>query len=112
MPAISTLPALGSKTNLANNRTGFVMGDLLNYEIHLKDSAAFADGRFTPEGTMISNSIWRQNKDSWLPTEEDFAYVSSLMQPVTEPGKMANWIAPPARGIDGKPKDFEYVRLA
>ncbi len=32
------------------------------------------------------------------------------MAPVTEPGKMANWIAAPAKGINGKPLDFEYVR--
>jgi len=30
---------------------------------------------------------------------------------VTEPGKMANWIAPPARGINNQPVDFEYVRF-
>jgi hypothetical protein len=24
---------------------------------------------------------------------------------------VANWIAPPARGINGQPADFEYVRL-
>ncbi|MCY3753070.1 MAG: benzoyl-CoA 2,3-epoxidase subunit BoxB, partial [Alphaproteobacteria bacterium] len=47
----------------------------------------------------------------WLPTEEDKAYVRSLMHAVTEPGKMAGWIAPPARGIDGKPVDYEYVKL-
>jgi benzoyl-CoA 2,3-dioxygenase component B len=29
---------------------------------------------------------------------------------ITEPGKMANWIAPPKRGIKGKPIDYEYVR--
>jgi len=33
------------------------------------------------------------------------------MQPVTEPGKIANWIAPPTSGIKGKPFEFEYVRL-
>jgi benzoyl-CoA 2,3-dioxygenase component B len=33
------------------------------------------------------------------------------MQAVTEPGRMASWIAPPARGINGQPGDFEYVRL-
>ncbi len=32
------------------------------------------------------------------------------MHPVTEPGKIANWIAPPATGIKGKPFEFEYVR--
>jgi benzoyl-CoA 2,3-dioxygenase component B len=31
------------------------------------------------------------------------------MVPVTEPGKMAGWIAPPKRGIHGKPIDFDYV---
>jgi benzoyl-CoA 2,3-dioxygenase component B len=30
---------------------------------------------------------------------------------VHEPGKIADWIAPPATGIDRKPADFEYVRL-
>ncbi len=90
----------------------------LDYELRLPDQAfhrqigAFSEGCFTPEGTLVSDSIWRQNKDSWLPTEEDFAFVASLMKPVTEPGKMANWIAPPARGINGNPVDFEYVRLA
>ena len=33
-------------------------------------------------------------------------------QPVLEPGQMANWVASPARGINGKPIDFEYVRRA
>jgi benzoyl-CoA 2,3-dioxygenase component B len=34
-----------------------------------------------------------------------------LMARVTEPGKFANWIAPPARGINGMPVQFEYVRF-
>jgi benzoyl-CoA 2,3-dioxygenase component B len=42
---------------------------------------------------------------------EDREYVRSLMKPVIEPGKIANWIAPPAAGIKGKPFEFEYVRL-
>jgi benzoyl-CoA 2,3-dioxygenase component B len=42
---------------------------------------------------------------------EDREYVRSLMHPVVEPGKIANWIAPPATGIKGKPFEFEYVRL-
>jgi benzoyl-CoA 2,3-dioxygenase component B len=33
------------------------------------------------------------------------------MQSVVEPGKFAGWIAPPPRGINGKPLDFEYVKL-
>ena len=30
---------------------------------------------------------------------------------VVEPGKFANWIAPPLRGINNKPLNFEYVRF-
>jgi len=33
------------------------------------------------------------------------------MRPVYEPGKIANWIAPPSKGINNKPFEFEYVRL-
>ena len=34
------------------------------------------------------------------------------MKPVTERGKMANWLSAPKRGIHGQPIDFEYVRRA
>jgi len=30
---------------------------------------------------------------------------------VIEPGKFANWIAPPIRGINNQPATFEYVRF-
>ena len=46
-----------------------------------------------------------------MPSEEDNAFVASLMTPVKEVGKYANWIAPPARGINNQGTDFEYVRL-
>ncbi|MEK9917331.1 MAG: benzoyl-CoA 2,3-epoxidase subunit BoxB, partial [Betaproteobacteria bacterium] len=49
--------------------------------------------------------------NDWLPTESDKAFVTSLMHRVTEPGKMAGWIAPPDRGINNHPVDYEYVRL-
>jgi benzoyl-CoA 2,3-epoxidase subunit B len=29
---------------------------------------------------------------------------------VTEPGKMAGWIAPPDRGVNNLPVDYEYVQ--
>jgi benzoyl-CoA 2,3-dioxygenase component B len=65
----------------------------------------------TPTGEIISREEFEKNKSAWLPTDEDEAYVQSLMtQPVLEQGKMANWIAPPPRGIKGQPVDFEYVR--
>jgi benzoyl-CoA 2,3-epoxidase subunit B len=49
--------------------------------------------------------------DQWLPSAEDRAYVASLMTPVIEPGKMAHWIAPPSKGINGQGLEFEYVRV-
>jgi len=33
------------------------------------------------------------------------------MKPVTELGKIANWIAPPKTGVNHRPFEFEYVRL-
>jgi len=30
---------------------------------------------------------------------------------MTEPGKMAGWIAPPDRGINKQPVDYEYVEF-
>jgi benzoyl-CoA 2,3-epoxidase subunit B len=37
--------------------------------------------------------------------------VRSLMQKVVAPGKMASWIAPPDRGINNLPVEYEYVHL-
>ena len=39
---------------------------------------------------------WQAGAREWLPTDEDRAFVASLMGRVVEPGKFANWIAPPA----------------
>ena len=55
---------------------------------------------------------WQRQQVVWLPTEDDHAFVASLMQPVVEPGAMASWIAPPARGINNQPFDFRYVQWA
>ena len=65
----------------------------------------------TPDGKLISQEEWDRRWSEWLPTDEDHAYVQSLMKPVTEPGKYAAWIAPPARGINNQTVDFEYVKL-
>ena len=64
----------------------------------------------TPEGELVSQEAWEAKEDDWLPTPEDRAYVHSLMQCVTEPGKVANWIAAPRRGINGMPIEYQYVR--
>ncbi len=72
---------------------------------------SFAEAKVSPDGRVISEAEWDARRRDWLPTEEDQAFVQSLMRPVVEPGKFACWIAPPSRGINGKPVDFEYVRL-
>ena len=73
---------------------------------------AFAGMRISPDGKVLSEADWKMHEGQWLPTDEDRAYVTSLMGPaVTEPGKFAHWIAPPARGINNQPGDFEYVRF-
>ncbi len=72
---------------------------------------AYAGRPITPGGDLISSGEWERHRDDWLPTAADRAHVRSLMQPVSEPGKMAGWLAPPSRGIHAKPLDFEYVRL-
>ena len=67
--------------------------------------------RFSPSGEMLDQATWDAKHREWLPNEDDERYIKSLMKPNYERGKMANWIAPPAKGINGLPEDFEYVRL-
>jgi benzoyl-CoA 2,3-dioxygenase component B len=55
---------------------------------------------------------WEQMSVEWLPSDDDDDYILSLMKPEYRPGYFAPWIAAPKAGIDGKPGDFEYVRIA
>jgi benzoyl-CoA 2,3-epoxidase subunit B len=72
----------------------------------------FAAIEADPEGNLLSAADWARRRDEFLPSADDDAFVASLMKPVREPGKFASWIAPPRTGIDNKPGDFEYVKLA
>ena len=67
--------------------------------------------RVSPEGHVLTEEQWRAHQDEWLPTEADRTFVASLMGRVVEPGKFANWIAPPVIGVNRQPVDFEYVRF-
>jgi benzoyl-CoA 2,3-dioxygenase component B len=64
-----------------------------------------------PDGTIIATEDYKSRLPGWLPSESDRAFVRSLMQRVIVPGKMAAWIAPPDRGINNLPVDYEYVHL-
>jgi benzoyl-CoA 2,3-dioxygenase component B len=71
----------------------------------------FSSLHFDPEGHHLSDAEWERRKAEWLPAPLDREYLLSIMaEPVYEPGKFANYIAPPQRGIKGAPLHFEYVR--
>jgi benzoyl-CoA 2,3-dioxygenase component B len=72
----------------------------------------YADHHYDLQGNPISAEEFERDRAKWLPSDADRAYVASLMHPVYEPGKMANWIAAPKRGINNLPVEYEYVRLA
>jgi benzoyl-CoA 2,3-epoxidase subunit B len=72
---------------------------------------AFAGIEATPDGERLEAGEWARRQGEWLPTDVDKTHVRSLMQPVLERGKIAAWIAPPRNGINGKPFDYDYVRL-
>ncbi len=76
-----------------------------------RDVGTFRDHHVSPDGTVLTAAEWEESKDLWLPSDDDKAHVKSLMVGVTEPGKMAGWIAPPTSGINLKPVEFEYVRV-
>jgi benzoyl-CoA 2,3-dioxygenase component B len=88
----------------------------IEYELRLphrgfhRAIGGFAEARVSPDGQVVGQAEWDARHASWLPSETDQAFIESLMVPVVERGKFASWIAPPARGINGNPVDFEYVR--
>jgi benzoyl-CoA 2,3-dioxygenase component B len=69
----------------------------------------FASVNVTPDGQVIADDEWQRRKADWIPTQAEREFVASLMKPVTAPGQFASWIAPPARGINHQPLDFQYV---
>jgi benzoyl-CoA 2,3-dioxygenase component B len=72
----------------------------------------FAGHFISPEGEVLSEEACKKRESQWLPTPEDHAFVQSLMSGrVVELWKFANWIAPPARGVNNQPLNFEYVRF-
>ena len=65
-----------------------------------------------PTGACVSEAEWKANVDAVAAHRRATAPSSpSLMGRVVEPGKFANWIAPPVMGINRQPVDFEYVRF-
>jgi benzoyl-CoA 2,3-dioxygenase component B len=76
-----------------------------------RNIGALAGVKVAPDGRVVSEAEWAARVNDWLPSGTDRAFVASLMGRVVEPGKFANWIAPPVMGINRQPVDFEYVRF-
>ncbi|MHB8420858.1 MAG: benzoyl-CoA 2,3-epoxidase subunit BoxB [Myxococcales bacterium] len=77
-----------------------------------RQQGVFSGLCFDPEGRQIGREEWEKRQGDWLPSAADRAYVKSLQpRAIQAPGQMAHWIAPPPKGIDGQPLDFQYVRL-
>jgi benzoyl-CoA 2,3-epoxidase subunit B len=93
-------------------RSGLAFALALPHVAFHRQIGEFRDARATPSGELIDAGRWERDKDQWLPSGEDGAFIASLMKPVKEPGAFASWIAPPKVGIDNKPGDFEYVKVA
>lgn len=67
--------------------------------------------RISPDGRTVGEAEWNAHEREWLATDEDRAFVASLMGRVATAGHFANWISPPERSINKQPQDFEYVRF-
>ena len=76
-----------------------------------RNIGALSGVKVSPDGRVVSEAEWNASVNQWLPSNDDRAYVASLMGRVVEPGKFANWIAPPVMGINRQPVDFDYIRF-
>ena len=65
----------------------------------------------SPDGRAIAEGEWSSRVRDWMPTDDDRAFVASLMTRVIEPGEYAGWIAPPRVAVNEQPIDLEYVRF-
>ena len=79
--------------------------------VRFRCRAIYKDHFFNPKGELISAEDFFASQDHWLPTDEDRAYVISLMHGVHTVGQCANWIAAPRKGVNGMPFEYEYVRI-
>jgi benzoyl-CoA 2,3-dioxygenase component B len=97
--------------NKAIAATGIEFRLALPHQAFNRRIGEFAAIETDPEGTVLDAATWTAARDRFLPNTADGSFIQGLMQPVRETGKFASWIAPPKMGIDGKPGDYEYVRI-
>ncbi|MGH8730996.1 MAG: benzoyl-CoA 2,3-epoxidase subunit BoxB [Burkholderiales bacterium] len=97
--------------NMQISRAGFDFQLRLPSPRFRRAIGVWANAPTDPQGKALSREQFERDIPGWIPSEGDRAFVISLMQRVVEPGKMAGWIAPPDRGINNLPVDYEYVKL-
>ena len=100
-----------TRWNMAVKRAGVPFEFKLPSTRFRRSVGAWSGLHTDPQRNPITAAEFEAKKAEWLPTEDDIRFVKSLMQRVTEPGKMAAWIAPPDRGINAQPVEYEYVKL-
>jgi benzoyl-CoA 2,3-dioxygenase component B len=98
------------KWNRTLERAGHQPALRLPHRRFHRQQGIYATAHYDVDGSPLDEATWQRRREEWLPSAADQSYVESLMKPVHERGKIANWIAPPAKGINGQPFDFEYVR--
>jgi benzoyl-CoA 2,3-epoxidase subunit B len=92
-------------------RAGFDFRLTLPSSRFRRSIGAWAGVPVDPRGKRVDQSYYEQNLASWIPGDDDRAFVHSLMKKVVQPGKMAAWIAPPERGINNLAVEHPYVDL-
>ncbi len=97
--------------NKVIERAGLDVRLSLPHQAHNRHIGEFAGIETDPAGNILTAEEWAARRDEFLPTAADAAFIAALMQPVHKVGEYASWIAPPKTGIDGKPGDYEYVKI-
>ncbi len=109
---ISEIQGGVNRWNLVIEKSGLPHRLVLPHKGFHRAIGNFAGHFISPDGTVLSEEAWKARQHDWLPSAADLTFVQSLMTGrVIEPGKFANWIAPPIRGINGQPLNFQYVRF-
>jgi benzoyl-CoA 2,3-dioxygenase component B len=98
--------------NKVIEKTGVAFELALPHVAFHRKVGQFSGANVTPQGDVIPAEAWAARQGEWLPSDADMEYIHSLMKPVLGTGAFAPWIAGPKVGIDNKPGDFEYVKLA
>jgi len=124
VPAISAINArlcddyIKECTNIMARWNGIIADDGIDFELSLphrgfnRRVGEFSEMNLGPQGELMTATDWAIGSVDWLPSSGDDAYLQSLMKPEFQVGKVAHWIAAPKYRINGKPGEFEYVRIA